>query len=247
MRKWVIPVIAISAIVLSTCSQTPVEESKYITVELENVKVQKNFNDLPHVNVGSVEAIQASQFVLTTDELPVETDNDGNRLYELYGYRFIGSDGFYAHKKGSPDNIWPQLEHGYIDVSTRDVFWDSTLGLPTRYNVRDVDTLKLVRQFWVIADTDSVQVPIDDCDTVTVEDTLCVPLVSILEASDTTFVLDSAATYTLQAIDGYSKEVTGAQLATGYWNTVSRKVKFIPDIGSAYRIKFLYAILRPAR
>ncbi len=245
MRKVLILMAVLAAIALTTCSQTPVEESKYITVELENVQVQKYFSDLPHVNVGGVEAIQASQFVTTTDELPIETDDDGNRLYQLYGYRFIGSDGFYAHKKGSPDNLWSQLEYGYIDVSTRDVFWDTTLGLPSRYNIKDVDTLKLLRQFWVISDTDSVQVPIDDCDTVTVEDTLCVPLVSILAASDTAFVLDSSATYTLVAVDGYSKDVTGAQLATGYWNTVSRKVKFVPDIGSGYRVKFLYAIIKP--
>ncbi len=245
MRRLLVIATAAAIVGLTACSQTPQEEDKFITVKFENVELQKHFSELPHINVGGIEAIQASEFI-TTSDLPLETDDNGNKLYQLYGYRFIGSDGFYAHKKGSPDNTWDQLEFGYIDVSTRDVFWDTTLGLSSRYNIRDVDTLKVIRQFWVVGDTDSVQVPIDDCDTVTVEDTLCVPLVSVLEASDTMFVLDTAAVYTLRAVDGYSKDVTGAQLLNGYWNTVSRKVKFVPDMGSAYRIKFLQAIIKPS-
>ncbi len=233
-------IIALVGLVILSCSQTREEEELgFLIVKLGDFEVVKDFGDMNRFMLGGVEVIRLSDFIRTTPGIPLEDT-------VLYGYRFIsGSDGYYPHQKGVPDNTWDQLPLGYIEVETRDLVWDTTLGLPGKYNVHDAETLKLVRQFWVISDTDTVQVAIDDCDTVTVEDTLCIPLVSILVAADSSFQLDTAAIFTLRAIDGYEKQVTGAQLATGYWNTVSKRIKFVPDIGSAYRIKFFYAIIKP--
>ncbi len=92
---------------------------------------------------------------------------------DLHGYRFIGTDGFYANMpgKGYGDNTWSQLAIGHLDLLDIHVFFETALDPMLRkgHNVKwliRVDVLRAIDVSWSdgrklapIAEVPSVTVP----------------------------------------------------------------------------------------
>lgn len=220
-------------------STNPPDESEFsVFVTLDTTIIEKDFADMTPVTFEGENAIRISDFI----DIVVEEDT----LYQLYAYRIIGSDGFYAHTNpGYPDNSWEEIQMGYLLTANRNAVWESSLELASRYFVDDVDTIRLIRKFDIITQSDTTPVIIEDVDTVSIEDTLCIKLTEIVLIADPQFELDTTATYTLKAADGFSIDFTGSEFDTGYWSLVSKKTKFLPDLGGSSRIKGLESIIIP--
>jgi hypothetical protein len=74
---------------------------------------------------------------------------------DLYGYRFIGTDGFYANMpgKGYGDNTWSQLAIGHLDLVDIHVFFETALDPMLRkgHNVKwliRVEVLRAIDVSW---------------------------------------------------------------------------------------------------
>lgn len=220
-------------------STNPPDESEFsVLVALDTMVIEKDFADMTPVTFEEESAIRISDFI----DITVEEDT----LYQLYAYRIIGSDGFYAHTSpGYPDNSWEEIQMGYLLTANRNAVWEPSLELASRYFVDDVDTIRLIRQFDIVSQTDTTPVIIDDVPIILLEDTLCIKLTDIVLIADPQFVLDTLATYTLTSADGFSGDFSGAEFDTGYWSLVSKKTKFVPDLGGSSRIKSLESITIP--
>jgi hypothetical protein len=230
-------------IALSGCgkdnSTNPSDENEFsVFVILDTTIVEKDFADMTPVTFEEENAIRISDFI----DIAVEEDT----LYQLYAYRIIGSDGFYAHTSpGYPDNSWEEIQMGYLLTANRNAVWEPSLELVSRYFVDDVDSIRFIRQFDIVSQTDTTPVKIEDVPTVLLEDTLCIKLTDIVLIADSQFVPDTSATYTLIAADGFSVDFSGVEFDTGYWSLVSQKTKFVPDLGGSSRIKGLESITIP--
>ncbi|MBU1699452.1 MAG: hypothetical protein KJ831_04835 [Candidatus Eisenbacteria bacterium] len=68
---------------------------------------------------------------------------------DLYGYRFIGTDGFYPNMpgKGYGDNTWAQLQYGYLDLADIRVDFDTERDPELRngHNVKWLIQVQLLR------------------------------------------------------------------------------------------------------
>ncbi len=80
---------------ISGCSRPIQPKSDSITLELGDVTFIRYFDVMDKVTFEGAEAIRLADLVDSAI-----TDHPS-----IYAYRIIGSDGFYAAKKGSPDNV----------------------------------------------------------------------------------------------------------------------------------------------
>ena len=91
---------------------------------------------------------------------------------DLYGYRFIGTDGFYANMpgKGYGDNTWSQLGIGYLDLVDIRVLFETTLDPMLRkgHNVKYVIRVEVLRSIDVAWSDGRKLAPVEDVAPVTV-------------------------------------------------------------------------------
>jgi len=80
---------------------------------------------------------------------------DSVEFPDLHGYRFVGTDGFYANMpgKGYGDNTWSQLAIGYLDLVDIHVFFETALDPMLRkgHNVKwliRVEVLRAIDVSW---------------------------------------------------------------------------------------------------
>ena len=91
---------------------------------------------------------------------------------DLYGYRFIGTDGFYANMpgKGYGDNTWSQLGIGYLDLVDFRVLFETALDPMLRkgHNVKYVIRVDVLRSIDVVWNDGRKLAPVEDVAPVTV-------------------------------------------------------------------------------
>ncbi len=160
-----------------------------------------------------------------------------------YAYRLVGSDGFYANVKGTPDNTYEHIQGGYIVLSTMSVTFAASLDIINRYNIKDVAELKILRKINFVTPADSlIQYVIADLEKVTFQDSLdAVPLTAFLPQD--TLVTPSTFSYELATADDYSKTITYEELQQGYYVIDEDKVLYSnPDIEGSKTVKELNSI-----
>ena len=157
-----------------------------------------------------------------------------------FAYRLIGSDGFYANIKGSPDNTWDHLQGGNIILSTMNASFDPSLNLISRYAIKDVDELQILRKIDVITPSDSlIQHVVQAMTTTVFQDSLtAIPLIDFLPTE--ILPSPSSLSYTLVAADDYALVLSFEQFEKGYYVIESDRILYSdPDILGSMKIKKL--------
>lgn len=161
-----------------------------------------------------------------------------------YAYRIIGEDGFYAHSKGNPDNIWDHLLAGYLLLPSMNTTFDTSLGLPSRYNIKETAEMKIIRKIDVITPADSLmQFIVDEMTHTAFEDTLTgIALVDFIPSELVSNL--SVYKYDLIAADDFTKTLSYDQLLKGYYVIENDRVLYTdPEISSDMKIRNLNRLI----
>ena len=166
-----------------------------------------------------------------------------------YAYRIFGSDGYYPAMKGIPDNIWVELQKGYLKLSDRGVVFDSSLNLPRKYNVSDLASLELLRKVDTIikGESDPGFCLVGGMNLATYEDPAdnfydgrtAVKLTDFVETVTST---PEDFTYRLISANNTEKTFSWSQVQTGWWLVDLDVTKFYPDLGPDSRMPCLQTI-----
>lgn len=236
----------------------PGNGSEYMMIYYKGDSFEVYYDNLETFDVTAFKAPAATEndaiwlysFVDTVLIPKVEGDGTTYDARNLYAYRIEGDDGFSASVKGYPDNIWDQMDKGYVmALSRRVVFPDDLLDLPGAYNVKDARNIRINRMVNVTSPDSSSFVRLCDMNTTMVENDegQNEEAVSLSDMVEEYISNPAGFMYNLQAIDGYSlsSDLSWDQLQTGYWLMESEKTIFTPDSLSSgrYRVKYLEHIL----
>jgi hypothetical protein len=185
------------------------------------------------------EAIRLSDFV----------DSTMTDYPEIYAYRIIGSDGFYAAKKGSPDNVWEHMQKGYLKLSNRRAAFDPSLGLMGRYYVKDVASIELLRkidcrfkeqeEFGFLLIIDMEVATYSDSANAFYNGRVGIKLADFVDTLTST---PESYTYNLISVLGEEKEFSWSEFQTGWWLLDLDVTKFFPDLGVDSRVPHLQTI-----
>jgi hypothetical protein len=224
--------------VACSCSRPIKPKSDLITVELGSLTFTRYFDLLEKVTFEGKEAIRLSDFI----------DSAVTVYPDIYAYRVIGSDGFYAAKKGSPDNTWEQIQKGYLRLSDRRVTFEPSLGLEGRYYVKDVVSIELLRKIdvQVAEEKDSTFLIINQkAETFFDSTDAFYNGRSGIKLSEFIQPLTSATenyVYHLISARGEDKTFSWSEVQTGWWLKDLDLTKFNPDLGASSRITHLQTI-----
>ena len=232
-RLWVVGVLIAIVGCGEDKSPTNSVEDYTITVTYGSSPGTVDLGGLPRHIIDGLDAVKLSDIVDTT--LVAEPAN--------YAYRIIGQDGFYAHVKGNPDNTWEHLQAGYLVLSAMRVSFDFSLGLPSRYNIKDVAEMKILRKIDFVSPADSlIQYVVEEMSQTAFEDTLSGVSLTGFVPSDVVADPPSYA-YTLLAADGFSITITYDQLSTGFFIPELDRVLYTdPDASGKMKVKKLNRI-----
>ena len=210
------------------------EETYNFMVTYSSSSSQLNLADLPVYTIEEQKTVKLSDLVDTS--LITEPYN--------YAYRPIGSDGFYANLKGSPDNSWDHMQDGYIVLSTMGVTFDISLGLISRYNIRDAAELKILRKIDFITPADSlIQHIVDEMTPTAFEDSL--NGIALTEFIPEEVVSSpSSYVYKLIAADDYSIILSYEQLQKGFYIIDRDQILYTDsEITGSFKIKTLNRLI----
>ena len=221
------------------CSRPIKPKSDFITIKLGNLTFIRYFDIMEKVIFEGDEAIRLSDFV----------DSTMADYPQIYAYRVIGSDGFYAAKKGSPDNVWEHLQKGYLKLNDRRATFESSLGLSGRYYVKDVASIELLRKidtkfkeeekpgFSLIVDK-HVTTYLDSADAFYNGRAG----IRLSDFVDTLTSTPENYAYNLISAQGDEKTFSWLELQTGWWLMGLDVTKFFPDLGMDSRLAHLQTI-----
>lgn len=221
------------------CSRPIKPKSAFITVKLGDMTFTRYFDLMPKANFEGDEAIRLSDFV---DSVVTERP-------QIYAYRVIGTDGFYARLKGSPDNVWEHMQRGYLKLSNRRAAFDQSLGLEGRYYVKDVAGIELLRKIEIklTGDQDLTFSLTADMEMTAYSDPAD-PFydgrlgVRLADFVDTLVSIPEGYVYHLISVNGENTTFSWSELQTGWWIIDLDLTKFYPDLGPDSRIPYLEAI-----
>ena len=225
------------------CSRPIKPKSDFITIKLGNLTFIRYFDLMEMAMFEGDEAIRLSDFI----------DSTMTDYPQIYAYRIIGSDGFYAAKKGNPDNVWEHMQKGYLKLNDRRATFESSLGLLGRYYVKDVASIELLRK---------IDTKFKDEEESSFSLILGMPTAIYLDSTDAFYngqagirlsdfvdTLTSTPenyTYNLISAQGDEKTFSWLELQTGWWLMGLDVTKFFPDLGMDSRLAHLETIeLRP--
>jgi hypothetical protein len=225
---------------ICVCSRPIQPKSDSITLELGEVTFIRYFDVMDKVVFEGSDAIRLSDLV----------DSAVTDYPSICAYRIIGSDGFYAAKKGSPDNVWEHMQNGYLKLDTRRAAFEPSLGLEGRYYVKDVVSIELLRKidtrfgsdetfrFFLVQEMNAATYP-DSADAF-FGGRAGIKLSDFIDTSLTYTPEDYS--YTLNSVEGAKKTLSWAEIQTGWWLFGLDLTKFYPDLGADSRISRLEAI-----
>ena len=223
----------------------------YLWVHFESDSARVEFEALPRIDAGGVEAIQLSEFVDTT-LIPPYRDKNGNAFDSrtLFAYQIVADDGYSASgTKGYPDNIWSHLQLGHILTTTRQVvFPDDKIDLAGAYNVKTARHIYVHRKLDLEKPDSTVFVELRSIATTQITN-FDGNLENVIPLKDVVLLfVDSPQSYSynLRTLDdfGPSTSLTWEQFQTGYWLLISEKTRFTDTslVGGAYKLKVLESI-----
>lgn len=223
----------------SSCSRPIEPKSELITVELGDRTFIRYFDLHERVTYEGSECINLADFV----------DSVVTVYPQVYAYRIIGSDGYYPAKKGVPDNIWEHMQNGYLDLSTRGMVFDPSLGLPRKYHVNDVVSIELLRKIDVgfKGDESFSFCLVNHMNLATYLDSTDAfydgrPGVRLSEFVQPLTSTPEDYTYTLISAEGEEKAFSWSEIQTGWWLSDLDITKFHLDLGSDSRMRHLQMI-----
>jgi len=238
-RSWILVTIIFSFILcFPGCgkdkSPTESQETYLFTITTGSSSSEVNLDEFPKYMIEEENAVKLSELVDTT--VLTEPHN--------FAYRLIGSDGFYAHIKGNPDNTWDHMQNGYIILSTMAVSFDPSLGIINRYNIKDVAELKILRKIDFVTPADSlIQFIVDELLRVSFQDSLNAVALSELIPRDVVSS-PSLLVYELVAVDDYSVTLTYQQVQEGFYVIEQDRVLYSnPEIQGAMKVKMLNRLI----
>lgn len=254
----------LSGLLLVYCSKEknpagPATSDRFVWVHFNGDSTKHEFEDMKIIDVTTLtkrsgnenNAIWLYSFI-GTDLIPMYYDKDDNPFdtRNLYAYRMVGDDGFSASVKGYRDNIWDEMDKGYIMTETRNVvFPDDILDLPGAYNVKETRHIKVNRKVDVTSPDTTGMVRLKDLTVVRVlnDNVLLEDAVSLKDVVEAVISNPENYHYTLTALDGYTTPdaMTWEQFQTGYWLLDSEKTWFTdPNFQSGkYKVKVLEGIV----
>ncbi len=226
-------------VIVCACSRPIKPKSDFITVKLGDLTFVRYFDILEKVTFEGDEAIRLSDFV----------DSTMTDYPKIYAYRVIGSDGFYAAKKGSPDNVWEHMQKGYLKLSDRKATFDASLGLAGRYYVKDVASIELLRKIETkFKEEEGFSFSlVMDMETATYSDSVDAFYngrrgIRLADFVDTLTSTPENYTYNLISVQGEERQFSWSEFQTGWWLLDLDVTKFSPDLGVDSRILYLQTI-----
>jgi len=168
---------------------------------------------------------------------------------ELYGYRLIGIDGFYANMpgKGYGDNTWEQLLIGYLDLSDFRVIFETERdpNLRKGHNVKWLIRVELLRSIDVDWGAARKLAPIAELEATTLpagydaEGEPAVPLTAVVSYSLPDDLTPEGFQYRVSARSGAGlpRLLTWAELETAYYLLSEDRVVLPAALGSAYALE----------
>jgi hypothetical protein len=221
------------------CSRPTKPKSDFITLKLGELTFVRYFDLLEKVTWEDDEVIRLADLI----------DSTMTDFPRIYAYRVIGSDGFYAAKKGSPDNIWEHMQKGYLKLSDRSVAFDPSLGLTRRYHISDVENIELLRKIDTKfkEEEESSFSLIVDMEVTTYLDSAEAFYngragIKLSELIDTLTSTPEEYSYNLVSAGGEEKEFSWSEFQTGWWLLDLDLTRFSPDLGTDSRIPHLQTI-----
>jgi len=224
--------------ILSGCSDDKNPAGSQTTYPLI-ITVHSNSSEID-LNDFATHIIEGTKAVLLSDLV----DTSLVAFPRNYAYRLVGEDGFYAHSKGNPDNIWDHLLAGHLLLPSMNTTFDTSLGLPGRYNIKDTAEMKIIRKIDVITPADSLmQFIVDEMTHTAFEDTLT--SIALVEFIPSEIVSNlSVYMYDLVAADDFTKTLSYEQLLKGYYIIENDRVLYSdPEIPSGLKIRNLNRLI----
>jgi hypothetical protein len=214
-----------------------------------DVSAQIDLSTLTPVTFNGSSAVRLQDMITTTmvpkfnNKTPDDKSHDVD-CRPLYGYRLVGSDGFSAHiSRGGDDLGWDAILLGYLYLDTRDAAFEAGLNLAGMYKTLDIKMIEIYREIRImLPDTSWLKVLAETVQT-TVSSSAAVMLTEIIEgvASPETF------SYTITAVDGYTKTLTWAETQTAYINLAIDQVNYTVDMAGAYKVSNVASITANAQ
>ena len=221
------------------CSRPTKPKSDFLTVKLGKLTFVRYFDLLEKVTFEGDEVNRLADLI----------DSTMTDFPQIYAYRVIGSDGFYAAKKGSSDNIWEHMQKGYLKLTDRKATFERSLGLAGRYYVNDVASIELLRKIdtkFKEEEEPSFSL-IVDMDVITYLDSAEAFFdgragIRLADFVDTLTSTPESYTYNLVSAQGEEKEFSWSEFQTGWWLLDLDLTKFSPGLGVDSRILHLQTI-----
>jgi hypothetical protein len=234
-----------------------------IFVHWMNDSTEVSFENMPSVDLEGEKAIVLTSFI-TDDIVPGDsicTEIIKDVAYEarpLYSYRVVGEDGFSANVKGYPNNIWSDMDNGFILFDTRDVKFpdvpEENFDIAGAYNVKATKHIHIFRKFDVfVNDTVNAIFNLDEMPSAVItnhlgEDEDAISLKSFIDSLVVKYpaIVPENVTYNMKSVDNFgpTDNMTWAQFQTGYWLKNTKQTYFTDAglTGGRYKLKLLEKI-----
>ncbi|MBP6875493.1 MAG: hypothetical protein KBD56_05440 [Candidatus Eisenbacteria bacterium] len=167
---------------------------------------------------------------------------------DMYGYRFIGTDGFYANMpgKGYGDNTWAQLSIGYLDLADVRLLFETAQdpNLRKGHNVKYVIRVEVLRAIDVRWQDRRKLAPITEIETTLLPEgyegagTAAIKLADLAAYSLPSDIDPSLRQYRVLSRDGTSlpRLLTWEEMHTAFYVPASDLIVMPDALGPAYRL-----------
>ncbi len=173
---------------------------------------------------------------------------------DLYGYRLIGVDGFYANQPGKEygDNTWSQLGIGWLDLMDIKVIFETERDptLKKGHNVKWLVLVEILRSIDIVWPEGRKLAAVEEVSNVTIPEgypgagTDGILLASFVEKANPSNVDPEAHLYRVSSIDGTElpRLLTWEEMHHAYYIPDEDRVVMAEALGSAYQIHLLETI-----
>ncbi len=168
---------------------------------------------------------------------------------ELYGYRFIGTDGFYANMpgKGYGDNSWSQLSFGYLDLTDFSVIFQTQhdSNLRNGHNIKWLIQIQLLRSIDICFDNTHKLSSVEELDTVTLSGDYAdagaegIALIHLVIQAIPANLDPEASLYRVQARTGDSlpRLLSWTEMETAFYLPATDIIALPASLGDAYQLE----------
>jgi hypothetical protein len=204
---------------------------------------------LPKSSLEGREAVSISEMIPASlipkydNKTPDDPADDIDR-HPLFGYRLVAVDGFSAHvSRGADDLRWSEVLKGYLYTDTRNAVYDASLDMEGMHRVKNVSTIEIYRVIDVVLPDTSWRAVVAEAARTTVDGTSVVMLSELLSGVTS----PESFTYTITAVDEYSKTLTWEQVQSAYYLPETDQVNYTIEMTNSFKLKNLMTITAAAQ